>query len=302
MLERLDIRYIDSVYLQAIIRESLKKLQKFRPKIKNTLSIDCCVKNYIIRIRPKTPLTLSRPVVMNQSPSACQMLQHVDFPKVSQLDIFYHKIAGYRLSLAVNLCEASTRQRLSSAKNSQNVTNRPRSHDATVASSVSYTMLIEQKPQNTSRQINVTSDRGKEGSSSRKKGSTGRNRGGQKDLAFRASVSGRRKEKERVLSNKSVQTIVVKQLRRVYIRVSLAGPRGGGRTEMTSPDRETDSRWPRLSKASFILGPRSRTPAAWNFFNWIHGVGPQRTVSQSCILLLLSTHTLSLSLSVRLKI
>lgn len=108
-------------------------------------------------------------------------------------------------------------------------------------------------------------------------------------------MSGRRKEKERVLSNKSVQTIVVKQLRRVYIRVSLAGPRGGGRTEMTSPDRETDSRWPRLSKASFILGPRSRTPAAWNFFNWIHGVGPQRTVSQSCILLLLSTHSPSLS-------
>ena len=67
---------------------------------------------------------------------------------------------------------------------------------------------------------------------------------------------------------------------------------------MTSPDRETDSRWPRLSKASFILGPRSRTPAAWNFFNWIHGVGPQRTVSQSCILLLLSTLSLSLFLCV----
>lgn len=106
---------------------------------------------------------------------------------VSQLEIFYHKNAGYRLRLPVNLCEAPTRQRpagniyqepTSSAKNSQNVTNRPRSHDATVASSVSYTVLIEQKLQNARRQVNLTSDRAKEGSSSRKKGWTRRNRGG----------------------------------------------------------------------------------------------------------------------------
>lgn len=66
-------------------------------------------------------------------------------------------------------------------------------------------------------------------------------------------------ELTKVLSNKSVQTIVVKQLRRVYIRLSFAGARGGGRTEMTSSDRETDSRWSGFERFFYPRG-RARGP------------------------------------------
>lgn len=62
-------------------------------------------------------------------------------------------------------------------------------------------------------------------------------------------------------SNKSVQTIVVKQLKAslVYARFS----RGGGRTEMTSPDRETDSRG---SSRGLPLSPGPRDPRGVQVF------------------------------------
>lgn len=105
-----------------------------------------------------------------------------------------------------------------------------------------------------------------ENSDSRKKGSKGRER---------------REEEDRE-SNKSVQTIVVKQLKAslyiyIYIRVSL-GSRGGGRTEMTSPDRETDSRAP-LEGSLYPWG--RGTPAASKFFNQGSGVPCLKVASSS---------------------
>lgn len=106
-----------------------------------------------------------------------------------------------------------------------------------------------------------------ENSDSRKKGSKGRERG-------------ERREEEDRESNKSVQTIVVKQLKAslyIYIRVSL-GSRGGGRTEMTSPDRETDSRAP-LEGSLYPWG--RGTPAASKFFNQGSGVPCLKVASSS---------------------
>lgn len=79
-------------------------------------------------------------------------------------------------------------------------------------------------------------------------------------------------------SNKSVQTIVVKQLKAslMYTRFS----RGGGRTEMTSPDRETDSRAP-LEGSLYPWG--RGTPAASEFFNR-GSKGAEVPLSQTCIL------------------
>jgi len=83
----------------------------------------------------------------------------------------------------------------------------------------------------------------------------------------------------RLLSNKSVQTIVVKQLRSsLYTPFYRRAPRTGLQREMSECDRETDSRRslasPEVSRASspFILRPHllsPGTPAASNFFNRI---------------------------------
>lgn len=106
-----------------------------------------------------------------------------------------------------------------------------------------------------------------ENSDSRKKGSKGRERGGR-----------RRKGVEQIGTNDRRKAVKGESLYiYIYIRVSL-GSRGGGRTEMTSPDRETDSRAP-LEGSLYPWG--RGTPAASKFFNQGSGVPCLKVASSS---------------------